>query len=77
MDGRIPLTEFAGETVLLELVTDSGETPSCDWAHWADLFITAEGVGSSGDVNQDGIVNVLDIILVAQNIGQNRRRIQE
>ena len=25
---------------------------------------------SSGDVNQDGIVNVLDIILVAQNLGQ-------
>ena len=27
-------------------------------------------VESSGDVNQDGIVNVLDIILVAQNLGQ-------
>ena len=43
---------------------------SCDQAHWADLFITAKGVESSGDVNQDGIVNVLDIILVAQNLGQ-------
>ena len=70
VDGRIPLSEFSGETVLLELVTDSGETVSCDWAHWADLFITAKGVKSSGDVNQDGIVNVLDIILVAQNLGQ-------
>ena len=70
VDMRIPLTEFAGETVLLELVTDSGETVSCDWAHWADLFITAKGVESSGDVNQDGIVNILDIILVAQNLGQ-------
>ena len=70
VDGHIPLSEFAGETVLLELVTDSGETVSCDWAHWADLFITAKGVESSGDVNQDGIVNVLDIILVAQNLGQ-------
>ena len=56
--------------MLLELVTDSGETVSCDWAHWADLFITAKGVESSGDVNQDGTVNVLDIILVAQNLGQ-------
>ncbi len=65
-----PLSEFAGETVLLELVTDSGETLSCDWAHWADLFITAKGVESSGDVNQDGIVNILDVILVAQNLGQ-------
>ena len=56
--------------MLLELVTDSGETVSCDWAHWADLFITAKGVESNGDVNQDGIINVLDIILVAQNLGQ-------
>ena len=70
VDTRIPLSEFAGETVLLELVTDSGETLSCDYAHWADLFITAKGVESNGDVNQDGIVNVLDIILVAQNLGQ-------
>ena len=70
VDTRIPLSEFAGETVLLELVTDSGETVSCDWAHWADLFITAKGVESSGDVNQDGTVNILDVILVAQNLGQ-------
>ena len=70
VDGHISLSEHAGETVLLELVTDSGETPSCDYAHWADLFITAKEVESSGDVNQDGIVNVLDIILVAQNLGQ-------
>ena len=54
----------------MELITDPGENYSCDWAHWADLFITAKGVESSGDVNQDGIVNVLDIILVAQNLGQ-------
>ena len=72
VDGRISLSEFAGETVLLELVTDSGETVSCDWAHWADLFVTAKGVESNGDVNQDGIVNVLDIILVAQNLGQKQ-----
>ena len=56
--------------MLLELLTDSSETSNYDWAHWADLFITAKGVESSGDVNQDGIVNVLDIILVAQNLGQ-------
>ena len=45
VEARIPLSEFAGETMLLELVTDSGKTVSCDWAHWADLFITAEGAG--------------------------------
>ena len=70
VDRSISLSEFAGEPVLLELVTDSGKTVSCDWAHWADLFITAEGVEPSGDVNQDGTVNILDIILVAQNLGQ-------
>ena len=71
VDARIPLSEFAGETVLLELVTDSGETVSCDWAHWADLFITTEGTDLKGDVNQDGTVNILDIVLVGQNLGQN------
>ena len=72
VDRSISLSEFAGETVLLELMTDSGETLSCDWAHWADLYITAEGVESNEDVNRDGIVSVLDIILVAQNLGQKQ-----
>ena len=70
IDRRIPLSEYAGETVLLELVTDSGGTPSCDWAHWADLFITAKGIESSGDVNQDGTINILDMVLVGQNLGR-------
>ena len=69
-DAQILLSEYAGETVLFELVTDSGEKNDWDQAHWADLFITAKGVESNGDVNQDGSVNVLDIILVAQNLGQ-------
>ena len=42
VDAHISLSEFAGQTVLLELVTDSGETVSCDWAHWADLIITTK-----------------------------------
>ena len=70
VDARISLSEFAGETVLLELVTDSGKTVSCDWAHWADLLITADGVEPNGDVNQDGTVNILDLVLVAQHLGQ-------
>ena len=69
-DANISLSRYAGDHVLLELITDPGENVSCDWAHWADLFITAKGVESSGDVNKDGSVNVLDIILVAQNLGQ-------
>ena len=70
MNDQIPLSEFTSETILLELVTDSGETDNWDWAHWADLLITAEGVKPSGDVNQDGTINILDIILVGQNLGQ-------
>ena len=70
VDAHISLSEFAGETVLLELVTDSGETVSCDWAHWADLRITANGVEPNGDVNQDGTLNILDLVLVAQHLGQ-------
>ena len=69
-DANISLSRYAGDHVLLELITDPGKDGGCDWAHWADLFITAKGVESNGDVNQDGSVNVLDIILVAQNLGQ-------
>ena len=58
IDERISLSEFAGETVLLELVTDSGEAVSGDSAHWADLLITAEGGGMeapnrTAEVNQN------------------------
>ena len=42
VDSEISLSEFAGETVLLELVTDSVESATCDWAHWADLLIAIE-----------------------------------
>ena len=70
VDMALPLSEFAGQPVLLELVTDPNGSNSCDWAHWADLLITAEESESNGDVNQDGIINVLDMIFVAQNFGQ-------
>ncbi len=41
-DAQVSLSDFAGETVLLELVTDSVESATCDWAHWADLRIAIE-----------------------------------
>ena len=71
VDAQISLAEFAGDTVLLELVTDPSGSASYDWAHWADLLITAEGVESqsSEDVNRDGSVNILDLVLVAQAFG--------
>ena len=76
VDAQISLVEFADETVLLELVTDPGDDVNWDWAHWADLFITAEGVESqsSEDVNRDGVVNILDLVLVAQEFGQKPSR---
>ena len=70
IDADLSLSEFAGQPLLLELVTDPNGSNSCDWAHWADLLIIAEEPEPDGDVNQDGIVNVLDMIFVAQNLGQ-------
>ena len=78
VDAQISLAEFAGDIVLLELVTNPGPAgdTGCDWANWADLFITAEGVESESreDVNRDGIVNILDLVLVAQEFGQKPSR---
>ena len=69
-DANISLSRYAGDHVLLELITDPGEDISCDWAHWADLLITAKGIELKGDVNQDGTVNILDLVRVAQHLGQ-------
>ena len=70
VDMTIPLSEFADQSVLLELITDPNGSANCDWAHWADLLITVEEPEPNGDVNQDGVVNILDMILVAQSFGQ-------
>ena len=70
VDMTVPLSELAGQPVLLELVTDTNGNSGCDWAHWADLLITAEEPEPNGDINQDGVVNILDMIVVAQNFGQ-------
>ena len=71
VDAELSLAEFAGQTVLLELITDPADSrywgANCDWAHWVDPRIIAE---PNGDVNQDGTVNVLDLILVASNFGE-------
>ena len=67
VDAHLSLSEFAGQTVLLELVTDPNGSNSCDWAHWADLHITA---APNPDANLDGQINVLDLILVASSFGE-------
>ena len=65
-DSSLSLSQFTGQSVLLELVTDpaqeGGEGSDCDWAHWADLHITA---APNPDANLDGRINVLDLIVVA------------
>ena len=70
-DGSISFSAFAGEPVLLELVTDPAQEGSaganCDWAHWADLHITA---APNPDANLDGQINILDLILVAGSFGE-------
>ena len=68
-DAEISLSAFAGETVLLELVTDPDGSAICDGSDWADLLISVEETEPNGDVNRDGIVNVLDLILIAQSFG--------
>ena len=66
-DAQLSLSEFAGETVLLELVTDPHGGAGCDGSDWADLFITT---GLNPDANLDGQINILDLILVAGSFGE-------
>ena len=64
-DGSISLAAFAGQPLLLELVTTGGT--GCDWAYWADLHITA---APNPDANLDGQINILDLIIVASSFGE-------
>ena len=64
-DGSISLSQFAGQPLLLELVTTGGT--GCDWAYWAALHITAQ---PNPDANLDGRVNVLDLIVVASSFNE-------
>ena len=66
-DGSISLSQFAGQPLLLELVTDPAGGTSCDWASWADLHITAT---PNPDANLDGQINVLDLIVVAGSFNE-------
>ena len=66
-EGTISLAAFAGQPLLLELVTNPAADTGCDWAHWADLLITA---APNPDANLDGRINVLDLITVAHSLGQ-------
>jgi len=45
--GGLDLTDWQGQNVLLQLVTDSVGDNSCDWAWWADLTISHAGAECS------------------------------
>ena len=70
-DGSISLSQFAGQPMLLELVTDPAQQGSgsanCDWAFWGDLHITA---APNPDANLDGRINVLDLIVVVSSFNE-------
>ena len=70
-DGNISLAEFAGAPLLLELTVDPTQPgpygANCDWASWADLKLIVEP--PTADLNQDGVINILDLVFVANNFG--------
>jgi hypothetical protein len=54
--GALDLTNWSGQTILLQLVTDSDGDNSCDWAWWADLAIRGSTAGCSVTVSPGGQV---------------------
>jgi hypothetical protein len=52
--GALDLTNWSGQTILLQLVTDSVGDNSCDWAWWADLAISGSAAGCSVTVSPGG-----------------------
>ena len=70
-EGGISLGQFAGKPLLLELVTDPAQSgragANCDWSWWGDLKLIVEP--PTADLNQDGVINVLDLVLVSNHFG--------
>lgn len=66
--GSVDLSPWAGQPVLLSLVTDSAGTNDSDWALWADVRLVAAGDPNRGgvqrpcDCNQDGAQDVSDAV---------------
>ena len=67
-DGSVSLGDFAGQPLLLELVTDPAQSGSgganCDWASWGDPLITFYA-----DANADGVIDVFDLVIVSKQLG--------
>ena len=67
-EGDVSLGDFAGQPLLLELVTDpaqSGQSgENCDWASWGEPLIT-----HYADANVDGIIDVFDLVILSKQFG--------
>ena len=68
-EGDVSLGDFAGQPLLLELVTDPAQSgrggANCDWASWGDPLITFYA-----DANADGVIDVLDLVIVSKTARQ-------
>ena len=75
-EGDVSLGQFAGQQLLLELVTDPAQSgksgANCDWSSWGEPLIT-----SYADANADGVIDVLDLVIISKQLGSENGDIND